>query len=86
MSSTSGQTQPRGRHALQALRRSRGWGWARAHYDEGEVVLAVALSECLDEMQRNGGDVDAALGRSPHLAAEIRPLLEVAALLLPERT
>jgi hypothetical protein len=36
-------------------------------------------------MQMNGGDVDAALGRSPHLAAEIRPLLEVAALLLPER-
>ena len=86
MASTSRQTQPRGRHALQELRRSRGRGWARAHYDEGEAVLAVALSECLDEMQDNGGDVDAALGRSPHLAVEIRPLLEVAALLLLERT
>jgi hypothetical protein len=59
--------------------------WTPAEYDEGEAVLAIALSECLDEMQHNGGDVEAALVRSPHLAADIRPLLEVAALLLPER-
>ncbi len=81
---TGGQTRVLGRYA-QVLRKSKPCSWTRADYDEGEVVLAVALSECLDEMQMNGGDVDAALGRSRHLAAEIRPLLEVAALLLPER-
>jgi hypothetical protein len=59
--------------------------WTRAEYDEGEAVLAIALSECLDEMQQNGGDIEAALGRNPHLAVHIRPLLEVAALLLPEK-
>ena len=81
---TGGQTRVLGRYA-QVVGRPKSCAWTRADYNEGEVVLAVALSECLDEMQMNGGDVDAALGRSPHLAAEIRPLLEVAALLLPER-
>lgn len=83
MSSTRGQTQPRGRYALQALSRTRGWSHAHVHYDEREVTLAIALSECLDEMQKNGGNIDAALSRSPHVAADIKPLLEVAALLLP---
>jgi len=48
-------------------------------------MLATALSECLDEMRNNGGDIEAALERVPGLAPEIRPLLEVAALLLPGR-
>ena len=81
---TGGQTRVL-RRCGQSLDKSKPWARTRADYDEGEAVLAVALSECLDEMQNNGGDVDAALGRSPHLAVEIRPLLEVAALLLPER-
>jgi hypothetical protein len=51
----------------------------------GEVVLADALSECLDEMQKNGGDIEAALGRKPDMAADIKPLLEVAAMLRAAR-
>lgn len=82
---TGGQTRVL-RRCGQGLEKSKPWARTRADYDEeGEAVLAVALCECLDEMQNNGGDIDAALGRSPHLAVEIRPLLEVAALLLPER-
>ena len=78
-----GQTRALGRHRLQALETSKHWVWPRAEYNRGEAVLAVALSECLDEMQRNGGDLEAALGQSPELAVEIRPLLEVAAMLRP---
>lgn len=66
-----------------APRRSR--GGAALSRDEREIILAIALSECLDEMQNNGGDIEAALERIPGLAPEIRPLLEVAALLLPGR-
>lgn len=85
MSSMRGQTQPQGRHALQTLRRSRDRGRTRTDYDGREIILATALSECLDEMQRNGGDIEAALRRSPYLAPEVRPLLEVASLLLPRK-
>ena len=83
MSSTGGRTQPRGRHALLAPGRFRGSD--ALSRDEREIMLAIALSECLDQMQNNGGDIEAALERVPGLAPEIRPLLEVAALLLPGR-
>ena len=79
-----GQTRALGRHRLQALERSKPW-WPRNHHKMGEVVLADALSECLDEMQRNGGDIEAALGRKPDMAADIKPLLEVAAMLRAAR-
>ncbi len=74
-----GQTRALGRHRLQALERSK--PWPRNQNKMGEVVLADALSECLDEMQKNGGDIEAALGRKPDMAADIKPLLEVAAML-----
>jgi len=60
--------------------------WFSAQHDRGEAVLATVLSECLDEMQRNGEDIETALAQNPDLAAEIRPLLEVAAMLRQERT
>lgn len=83
--STGGQTRVLRRDEILPLGRTKHWVWPREQYDEGEAVLALALTECLDEMQRNGGNIEAALGRSPRLAAHIRPLLEVAAMLLPKR-
>ena len=77
----SGQTRALGRHRLQALESSKPWMWPRSQNKMGEVALADALSECLDEMQKNGGDIEAALGQNPQMAADIRPLLEVAAML-----
>jgi len=76
-----GQTRTLGRHRPQALERSKRWMWPRTDYDRGEALLAIALSECLDEMQVNGGDIEAALKGCPELAADIQPLLEVAAML-----
>jgi len=76
-----GQMRALGRDRLQALEKSKDWSWPRTEYDRGEDVLATVLSECLDEMQRDGGDIETVLAQNPELAAEIRPLLEVAALL-----
>jgi hypothetical protein len=80
-----GQTRAPG-HRPQALEKSKHRKQPRAQYDRGEAVLARVLGECLDEMQRNGGDIEAALALYPDLAAEIRPLLEVASMLRPART
>lgn len=80
-----GQTRGLGRHRLQALEEPNHMLWPRSKSDRGEVVLATVLSECLDEMQRNGGDIEGALEHNPDFAADIRPLLEVAALLRPVR-
>ena len=81
-----GQTRALRRHRLQALERSKHWVWPRTKYDRGEAALATVLGECLDAMQRDGADIETALAQQPDLAAEIRPLLEVAAMLRPERT
>ena len=76
-----GQTRSLGRHRLQALDDPKPWMWPRNQNKMGEVILADALSECLDEMQKNGGNIEAALASKPDMAADIRPLLEVAAML-----
>ena len=81
-----GQTRTPRRHRLQALEKSKHRKRPREQYDRREAVLARVLGECLNEMQRNGGDIEAALAQYPDLAAEIRPLLEVAAMLRPART
>ncbi len=81
----SGQTRTRRRHERRALDRSKHWGRPRANDDVAEGLLATVLSECLDEMQRNGGDIETAMMHNPGLANEIRPLLEVAAMLRPAK-
>lgn len=81
-----GQTPALRRQGPQALDRPKHGMRPRAKYNKVEEELAAALSECLDEMQKNGGDIEAALARNPELAAEIRPLLEVAAMLRAART
>ena len=81
-----GQTRTLRRRKLQALESPKQSRWPRKEYDRGEDVLAAVLSECLDEMQRNGGDIETALAQNPDLAAEIRPLLEVAAALRAARS
>lgn len=81
-----GETRTLRRHRPRARERSKRWMWPRGDYDRGEAALAIALSECLDEMQMNGGDVEAALVRYPELAADILPLLEVAAMLRRPKT
>jgi len=68
------------------MEKSKHWMLSGAQHDRGEAVLATVLSECLDEMQRNGEDIETALAQNPDLAGEIRPLLEVAAMLRQERT
>jgi hypothetical protein len=81
-----GQTRALRRDRLQAPEESKDWSWPRTQYDRGEDVLATILSECLDEMQRDGGDIETVLAQNPELTAEIKPLLEVAAMLRARRT
>ena len=82
----SGQTRTRRRHERRALGRSKHWSGSRGNHDVAEGLLATVLSECLDEMQRNGGDIETAIMHNPDLAGEVRPLLEIAAMLRPAKT
>ena len=50
-----------------------------------ELVLAHALEECLDEMERGQTDLDMLAGRFAEARDELRPLLEIAQQLSRER-
>ena len=50
-----------------------------------ELVLARALEECLDEMERGETDLEMLAGRCAEARDELRPLLEIAQQLSRER-